>query len=205
MLEIWGRANSANVKKVLWACEELAVPHLRHEAGGAFGVVDTEAYRAMNPNGLVPVVRAGDLVLWESNTIVRWLAAEYPDGGLWIADAGARAAAEKWMDWSLSLAQPFRDVVFGLLRTAPEKRDHASIERGRATCAGLWAIADRALGEQRYFSGDRFGIADIAVGPIYYVWNGLDVEKPATPSLTRWMGELQSRPAWAKVVAIGLS
>lgn len=205
MLEIWGRKNSSNVKKVLWACEELGVAYTRHEAGGAFGVVDSDEYRAMNPNGLVPVVRSGDLVLWESNTIVRWLAAGHPDGGLWIADPDARAAAEKWMDWGISLVPPFRDLAHGLLRTAPEMRDHAAIERGRAACAGLWAIADRALGEQRYFSGTGFGVADIALGPIFYVWDGLDVEKPVTANLARWMGELQSRPAWAKVIAIGLS
>lgn len=205
MLEIWGRTNSSNVKKVLWACEELGVPYRRHDAGGVFGVVDSADYRAMNPNGLVPVVRSGDLVLWESNTIVRWLAAKHPEGGLWIADADARAAAEKWMDWAISIIPAFRDLAHGLLRTPPEKRDLAAIERARVATAALWTIADRALGEQTFFSGARFGVADIAMGPSFYVWHGLDIERPATPNLERWVAELQTRPAWAKVVAIGLS
>ena len=103
------------------------------------------------------------------------------------------------------LFRSFRDLAHGLLRTAPEKRDLAAIERARVATAALWAIADRALGEQNHFSGERFGIADIALGPTFYVWDGLDVEKPATPNLARWMAELRTRPAWAKVVAIGLS
>lgn len=205
MPEIWGRANSSNVKKVLWTCEELGVPYVRHDAGGAFGVVDTAEYRAMNPNGLVPVMRDGDLVLWESNTIVRRLAAKYPAGGLWIDDVDARAAAEKWMDWSHSLVPPFRDLAHGLLRTPPEARDAAAIERGRAACARGWAIAEEGLAASPWFSGERFGIADICLGPMAYVWFGLPIERAASPRLEAWLARLGERPAWRKVVAIGLS
>jgi len=158
MLKIWGRANSANVKKVLWTAEELGVAYERVDAGGAFGVVGSPEFRAMNPNGLVPVVQDGDLTLYEwsikeviahiahyENVIVRWLAAKYGVGSLWIADPDARAKAEVWMDWSHSYAVPFRDVVFGLLRTPPEQRDHAAIARGIEACAALFGVADAAL------------------------------------------------------------
>lgn len=205
MLKIWGRPNSSNVKKVLWACEELGVPYERVDAGGAFGVVDTAEFRAMNPNGLVPVVQDGDLTLWESNTIVRWLAAKHPDGGLWIADPDARASVEKWMDWSHSFAAPFRDVVFGLLRTPPEKRDNSAIESGRVACAGLWSIVDTTLMRQPWLSGDEFGLADLVLGPYAYVWMSLPIKRGSMPQLDRWYGQLQMRPAWSKVVAIGLS
>ena len=205
MLKIWGRPNSGNVKKVLWACEELGVAYERVDAGGAFGVVETAEYRALNPNGLVPVVQDGDFTLWESNTIVRWLAAKHPDGGLWIADADARAEAEKWMDWAHALAVPFRDVAWGLLRTAPELRDHAAIERGRAACVKLLAIFDGALASQPWLSGAAFGVADIVLGPQVYVWMGLDIDRGVTPHLDRWYAQLQTRPAWSKVVAIGRS
>ena len=205
MIEIWGRTNSANVKKVLWALEELGLPFLRHDAGGAFGVVETPAYRAMNPNGLVPVLVEDGFTLWESNTIVRYLAARYGDGSLLSPDPRLRAKAEQWMDWSHSFAHPFRDVIFGLLRTPPEKRDPAAIERGRQICAGLFAIADAALAERPWLSGDRFGVADIALGPFAYVWFERPIDRPETPHLTAWYEELRKRPAWAKVVAIGLS
>jgi len=205
MLKIWGRANSGNVKKVLWACEELGVPYERVDAGGAFGVVDTPEFRAMNPNGLVPVVQSGDLTLWESNAILRWIAAKHPEGGLWIADPDARAAAEKWMDWSHSFYLPFRDVIFGLLRTPADKRDMAAIERGRVACDALWAIADAALAKQPWMSGEAFGLADIVLGPNAYVWMNLDIKRGATPHLERWYEQLQHRPAWSRVVAIGLS
>ena len=205
MIEVWGRPNSSNVKKVLWTLEDLALAYRRHDAGGAFGVVDTPEYRAMNPNGLVPTLVDGDLTLWESNTIVRYLAAKYGDGRLLPADPAARAGVEQWMDWCHSFAAPFREIAHGLLRTPPEKRDPAAIERGRQGCARLWSIGDAALADRAFFSGAAFGAADIALGPLAYVWFGLDIERPATPNLDRWMGELRMRPAWAKVVAIGLS
>ena len=205
MLKIWGRAKSSNVKKVLWLCEELGVPYERVDAGGAFGVVGTAEYRAMNPNGLVPVVQDGDLTLWESNTILRWLAATRGPDRFWNDDPTARALVEMWMDWQLSLAPAFRDVAWGLVRTPPEKRDTAAIEKGLETLRGLFAIADGRLATHPFLSGDAFGLADIALGPMAYVWMELPIERPATPHLDRWYAELQRRPTWAKVVAIGLS
>ena len=205
MLKIWGRANSSNVKKVLWLCDELGVAYERVDAGGAFGVVGTPAYRAMNPNGLVPVVQDGDLTLWESNTILRWLAATRGPGRFWHDDAAARARVEMWMDWQLSLAPAFRDVAWGLVRTPPENRDMAVIDKGLATLRGLFAIADGHLAGHDFLSDGVFGLADIALGPMAYVWMELPIERPATPHLDRWYAELQMRPAWAKVVAIGLS
>lgn len=205
MLKIWGRANSANVKKVLWTAEELGVPHERIDAGGAFGIVGSPEFRALNPNGLVPVVQDGDVTLYESNTIVRWLAAKYGGGALWIADPDARARAEMWMDWSHSFAYPFRDVIFGLLRTPPEQRDHAAIERGRQTCAGLFGIADAALAQTPWLSGETFGIGDIPLAPFAHVWLHLDIVRPEHPHLAAWYGRLLQRPAFAKLVATPLS
>lgn len=205
MLELWGRTNSVNVKKVLWTLEELNLAYVRHDAGGAFGVVDTPAYRAMNPNGLVPTLVDGDVTLWESNTICRYLAARHGDGRLLSTDPAVRAGTEQWMDWCHSFAHPFRDVIFGLVRTPPEKRDLAAIERGRQACARLFTIADAALARQPWLSGATFGLADIVLGTYAYVWFELAIARPATPHLTYWYEELRKRPAWAKVVAIGLS
>ena len=205
MLTIWGRANSANVKKVTWTAEELGLAYDRIDAGGAFGGLDTPEYRAMNPNGLVPVLKDGDLVLFESNTIVRYLAAKYGEGSLWIADPGARAKAEMWMDWVHSFAYPFRDVVFGLLRTPPEQRDNAAIARGIAECGRLFGIADAALAKSPWLSGAEFGIGDVPLATFAHVWLNLAIDRPEAPHLAAWYERLLMRPAYAKLVATPLT
>jgi len=124
MLKIWGRANSVNVQKVLWFCEELNVEYERIDAGGPFGVVDTTEYRRRNPNGLVPTIDDDGFILWESNAIVRYLAAKL-QSNLWPALPRMRAEADQWMDWSHTLWAALRPVFLGLIRTPPEKRNEA--------------------------------------------------------------------------------
>jgi len=136
MLKIWGRKNSSNVRKPLWAAEELGLAYEAIDAGGAFGVVDTPEYRAMNPNGRVPVIEDDGFVLWESNAIVRYLMARHADGTAWYpADLQARASADKWMDWTTSnFAGPFRTVFWGVLhpgRTAGLAGDQGRDQRVR--------------------------------------------------------------------------
>ncbi len=154
ILKIWGRTNSANVKKALWCAEELGLAYERIDAGGVFGVVDEPAFRALNPNGLVPVLEDGDLVLWESNTIVRYLAAKYGAGHLRLDNPATQASAEKWMDWTLgTVVRPFSDVFWGLVRTPPAERDPAKIAAGLEACNRALAIADAALAVRRWLSG----------------------------------------------------
>lgn len=119
MLKIWGRKNSSNVRKALWIAHELGLDFESIDAGGAFGVVNEPHYRARNPNGLVPMLEDADLTLWESNTIVRYLCAEYgAEQGWYLQDPRQRALADKWMDWTTSsFAGPFRPLFWGLLRT----------------------------------------------------------------------------------------
>ncbi|BCP52945.1 glutathione S-transferase [Kaistia sp. 32K] len=206
MLTIWGRNNSSNVKKVLWCAEEIGLAYESIPAGGAFGVTADPAYRAMNPNGLVPTIRDGDIVLWESNAIVRYLAARYADGTLWPRDIAERASADRWMDWTTAaFAPPFRDVFWGMVRTPAERRDMAVIEASRQKCSTLLAIADRALAERPYLSGEAFGMGDIPLGCLAYAWFAMPIERPDLPHLARWHERLLARPAYAKVVAIPLS
>lgn len=202
MLTIWGRANSANVKKVLWIAEELGLAYERIDAGGAFGGLDTPEFRAMNPMGLVPVVRDGDVTLFESNVIVRWLAAKYGAGTLWIDDPDARAAAERWMDWNHTVGFVMRDAIFGLLRTPLEKRDPAAIEKSIAASADLVAIADAALQKTPWLSGAAFGVGDIPFGSYVHTWKALPIAHADHPALDDWYARLRRRPAYAKVVAI---
>ena len=163
MLKIWGRTNSVNVKKALWALEELGVKYQRIDAGMQFGVNDTPEYRRMNPTGLVPTIEDDGFVLWESHSIVRYLAAKHGAGTLWPNDLRVRADAERWMDWAFTFQAAFRTVFWGLVRTPAEKRDMNAIEEARKKCAGLLAIPGAALEGRQYLAGN-FGMGDIPRG-----------------------------------------
>ncbi|MEP9378212.1 glutathione S-transferase [Aquabacter sp. CN5-332] len=206
MLKIWGRTNSVNVKKVMWAVEELGIPYERTDAGGAFGLVNDDAYRAMNPNGLVPLIKDGDVVVWESNAIVRYLAAKHGAGTLWADDPAERAMGDKWMDWpTSSLAGPFRDVFWNMVRIAPQNRDNAAVEHGKAACGTLFSRVDRALADHPYLSGDTFRMGDIPLGCFAYGWFEMSIERPNLPHLSAWYDRISKRPAFQKAVALPLT
>ncbi|MCQ4308483.1 glutathione S-transferase [Pseudomonas stutzeri] len=206
MLKLWGRINSTNVRKALWCLEELGVPHTRIDAGGAFGVVGEAEYIAKNPNRLVPCLEDGELALWESNTIVRYLAAQYGEGTLWSTDPRQRAGADKWMDWATStLATPFRPLFWNIVRTAPEKRDMAAVQAALDECGKLLAIVDRDLAAQPYLSGDSFGMGDIPLGCFAYAWFEMPIERPDLPHLRHWYERLQQRPAYQTAVITPLT
>ena len=206
MLTVWGRNNSNNVKKVLWCLDEIGLPYESIPAGGAFGLTGEAAYRAMNPNGLVPTLKDHDLILWESNAIVRYLASRYAPGELAPADPGERALADRWMDWTSSTVAPaMGPLVLGLLRTKPENRDLAAIEAARTRAAAALAIADQALAETPYLSGEKFGMGDIPLGGFVYTWFGLPIGRPDLPALAAWYDRLTERPAFRKAVMIPLS
>lgn len=205
MITLWGRNNSTNVKKVLWTLEELELPYDQILAGGKFGVNQDADYLAMNPNGLVPLLKDDetDLLLWESNAIVRYLAAQYGQNRLWVDNPARRAEGEKWMDWANQTLSPaHRVILMGLVRTPPEKRDRAAIEAGIEKCDSLFALLDDALARQPWFSGDNIGTGDIAIAP--FVYNLLNVRLKWTPrpNLERWYQQLTERPAFRKVVMI---
>ncbi|MDL5364735.1 glutathione S-transferase [Xanthomonas sp. NCPPB 2654] len=206
MLKIWGRHNSSNVRKVLWCAEEAGVPYASIQVGGAFGGTDDPHYRAMNPNGLVPAIEDDSLALWESNAIVRYLAARYASGTLYPGDPAARALGDRWMDWTTStFAGPFRDLFWGTLRTAPEARDEARIAAALARSGELLALADAALAQQPWLSGAQFAMGDIPLGSFVYAWFEMPIERPALPHLQDWYARLQQRPAYRKGVMTPLT
>jgi glutathione S-transferase len=206
MLKIWGRNTSINVQKVLWCADELGLAYERTDVGGAFGGNDKPEYLAMNPNGLVPTIEDEGLVLWESNSIVRYLAAKHGAGGLWPADPAARGLADRWMDWQLTtISEDMRTVFWGLIRTPPEKRDLAAIEKSRQSLCGLWSRLDRHLAGNAYVGGDRFTIGDIPVGCFAYRWLNLPLERNRLPNLEAWYGRLSTRPAYQKHVMVVMS
>jgi len=206
MRRIWGRKSSINVMKVLWACEELGLEYERTDAGGAFGVTRTPEYLAMNPNALVPTLQEDDFTLWESNTILRYLGHSHgAKSGLWPQEPRARADVDRWMDWQLSsLAEPMRVVFSNLVRTPPEKRDMAAVEKARQVMAGRWAMLDQALAGRSYVGGAAFTLGDIPVGCLVHRWFALPIERPAAPNLQAWYGRLRERPGYAKWVLVPL-
>ena len=205
MLKIWGRTNSVNVKKVLWAADELGLKYERVDAGLHFGIVDTPEYKKLNPNSLVPTIDDDGLVLWESHSIVRYLAAKYGEGKLWPADPRARADVDRWMDWTFTLQASLGPVFRGLVRTPPEKRDPKAIEEGRKKAAELLAIPNAMLAGRQYLGGNQLSMGDIPLGCHVQVWMRLAIERPAYPNLNAWFERLCARPAYKKNVDIPLS
>lgn len=204
MLKLWGRMNSINVQKVLWCCAELGLEVERTDAGGAFGRPD--GYEAMNPTGLVPTIRDADFVLWESNAIVRYLAAKHATGSLHPGDMRAQAAAGQWMDWQINaLALPMRTLFQGLIRTAPGERDIDAIEAARRELAGQWRILDGRLAGTEYVAGDRFTMGDIPVGVYAQRWSALPIERQRLPHLEAWADRLRARPGFREHVMQPLS
>jgi len=203
VIKIWGRNTSSNVQKVMWAVGEMQLPHERINVGGPFGKNREPAYLAMNPNGLVPTLEEDDgFLLWESNSIVRYLAAKYKSTILEPADLKTRALAQKWMDWQLSVCGPAITPVFwGLIRTPPEKRDHAAIEAGKKNTTAAMQMMETQLGKTAYLSGDGFSYGDIPVGIMAYRYRQLVPDRPPLPNLERWYAAISSRQAFKDHVA----
>ena len=210
-LQIWGRLSSINVRKVVWCAQELGLAFSRTEAGGPFGVVQTPAYRALNPNGLVPTIEADDgdaaggrVRLWESNVIVRYLAARHSHGDLYPGPLPARFDAERWMDWQQTTLNPAgREAFIQWVRTPAERRDAAAAERSVRAAEPLFARLDTHLATRAFMAGDRFTIADIPIGCELHRWFGLPAAlyaRPAWPSLERYFAALRARPGAREVL-----
>jgi glutathione S-transferase len=206
MLIIHGRINSINVQKVVLACEELRLPYVRHDAGGVFGKVKEPAYLAMNPNGLVPVLIDGDFVLWESNTIVRYLAAQYGAGTLWPTAPKQRALSDRWMDWqAFSFYAAYAPAFMGLVRTAPEKCDTAAIEASIAKTHPLMAMLDAELKGKIFLAGDRPTIGDIALAPTIFRWLNMPIARPPAPHVEAWIARLAGRLGYGNALVLPIT
>jgi glutathione S-transferase len=207
-LQIWGRANSVNVQKVLWCLRELDLAYQRIDAGMAFGRNRDPDYLAMNPNGRVPTLVDGDFVLWESNSIMRYLVlARAPGSPIYPEAPKRRAGVDRWLDWTLSTLQPVdRPVFWALVRTPVGQRDMVAIQKDADAEAEVWKIADAQLSTRRFIEGDDFTIADIALGAYARRWFGVEgVTKPKLAHLDRWFAQFNSRPGFAQFVAPPMS
>jgi glutathione S-transferase len=201
-LRIWGRLSSVNVQKVVWCADELGLAYERVDAGGKFGLTKTPQFLAMNPNSLVPVIEEDGFVLYESNAIVRYLAARDPAASLWPADLRKRADVDRWMEWQSNAYTPaMRDIFWQLVRTPAEARNAAVIEASRAECERLSGILDAHLAQARHLTEHGFTAADIVVGCAAHRWLHLPVAREPRPHLERWYAELSSRPGSRQVTS----
>lgn len=208
MIRILGRDDSLNVRKVLWCCDELGLDFEREDYGGPFGRTDTPEYRALNPNGLVPTVIDGELSIWESNTIMRYLAAKYGGAPLYDPDPGRRSLTERWMDWQLSTLQQVQGVMFlNLVRLPPDQRDAAAVARNRDLCAKAMAVLDGALAaganDGPYIAGRDLTLGDIPLGVAVNRWFMLDIPREDLPALAAYYETLQRHDGYRKWVANG--
>jgi glutathione S-transferase len=207
VLRLLGRKTSANVQKVLWCLDELKIPFTREDFGGEFGGNRTPEFLKLNPNGVVPTLIDGEAVIWESNTILRYIANRFGPTLLYPLDPVLRADCERWMDWQLgTLNLCMTPLYVSLIRTPPERRDRTALEENSGRASALFLLLDTALQDRRFIAGDTLTLADIALGAFGYRWVHLDENRAALmPHLKTWMNRLADRPAFRKHVAIGLA
>jgi glutathione S-transferase len=201
MIKIWGRSTSLNVQKVLWCCVELGIPFQRIDWGGPFGGNGDPAYLALNPNGRVPTIEDGDKIVWESNSILRYLCAVYAGVCLHPADAFARSEVERWMDWQLASLNPsMTTMLIGYYRTPEHQRDAAALEAARKEALRCWTIVESFIAGRRYLTGPELTLADIGNGILVHRWHSYPIERPELPNIKAWYRTLSQRPGFAQHV-----
>jgi glutathione S-transferase len=206
MLTVWGRRSSSNVQALMWTIDELGLAYERHDAGFRYGVVDTPAFLAMNPNGKVPVIRDGDQPpMFETGAILRYLAARYGDGGaFWPADPASRAAVDQWAEWAkINVTFAFTVPIFWqFVRTRPEDRDAALFARGFKELNRCLDIVEPRLAVHDYLAGGAFTLADIQFGHLLYRYYDLPLDRTERPALAAYYERLRSRPAFRDHVMV---
>lgn len=200
MLTVLGRVTSINVRKVLWAADELGVPYQVEVWGKPERDPNTPDFLALNPNGQVPVLCDGALVLWESSAIVRYLIEEYGAGELMPRDLLTRVRAEQWFAWQASdLMFSWMPAVLALVRKTPGDWDPAAVADSVARWTAKMHIFEARLSETKaYAAGDAFSFADISLGLSMHRWFGGDFEKPNLPNVRAYYDLVKGRPAAAK-------
>ena len=200
MLKVYGYAASINVRKVLWACEELSLAYEREDWGGAFRSTSEPAFRALNPVGMVPVIDDGGTIVWESNTIVRYLATSRGRTDLLLSDPALRARVEQWMDWQASdFNNSWRPVLQGLVRKNPAFQDPAVIEASAKLFSSMVGIVDEELAKTgAYITGQQFTLADIVIGLSLHRWRSIPMTRPDYRHVARYYDLLLERKGFVR-------
>jgi glutathione S-transferase len=204
VLRIYGRKSSFNVQKVMWLVGELGIAHEQIEMGGSFGGLDTAAFRAMNPHGRVPVIDDDGTIVWESHTILRYLAARYGGGAFWSDSPAQRSQAERWMDWSQCTLQPdfLSGVFWGFYRTPADQRNRRAVDEKIRRCAEHFQLLDTILANRRFLLGKQLSLADIPVATHLFRYFNIDIARPNVPNVEGWYRTLQERSAYRAHVMV---
>lgn len=199
MISLLGRPTSINVRKVLWTLAELGLPFEHQPEWAGERSVRGPAFLALNPNGLVPVLRDGDLVLWESNTICRYLAGRERRTDLLPAEPAPRALVERWMDWQATeLNSAWRHAFMALVRKDPRFDDPAQVAASNAAWNRQMALLDAQLAQTGlHVAGAAFTLADIVLAVSAHRWRSTPMEKPPLPAVEAWMRRLEGRAGYA--------
>lgn len=203
MIELWGRRNAYNVQKVTWILAELGLEYRHVDVGSNPGDLETREFLELNPHARIPVVRDGDEVLWESNTIVRYLAARYGEASLCPQDPIARARVERWMDWELSKLQPdFIELFWSYYRTPEIDRNGTLIADAEQRCAAHFGLLDQQLRRQPYLAGESFSAADVCCAVCLYRYFEMGLEVTQPHFVMRWYRRLSKREAYRSAVML---
>ena len=204
MITIYGRATSSNVQTVMWGIGELELACERLDYGHAFGGTDTPEFRAMNPNGLVPVIRDGGLVMFESCAILRYLASRYGGAPFWPADPVVRGPIDMWAEWAkTTLARDFTGPVFwAVVRTPPSKQDPKKLAAALRQLDATLDILEARLARGRFVTGDDFTLADVVVGHSLFRYFTIDIHRRDRPALAAYYARLTERPAFREHVMV---
>lgn len=206
MLRILGRASSINVRKVLWTCREIGIAYSREDFGTGFAPTDTPEFLAMNPNGMVPVIEDEAGVLWESNTICRYLAAKHGQTDLLPASPRDRADVEQWMDWGATdLNMSWRYAFIGLIWRDPAFQDSRQIAASASRWNAMMGILEQRLGSTGAFVvGSSFTLADVVLGLSVNRWLMTPIERPDYPAIAAYYERLKQRPGFVEHGCNGL-
>lgn len=205
MIKVIGRKSSSNVQAVLWCLQTLGIEYEQKDAGFTYGVVDTAAYRELNPNGTVPTLIDGsNPPVWESGAIIRYLASRYAEEEFWPADAVARATVDQWADWAkINVAQNFTVPVFwAVARTAPSKQNKNTIAAALQTLESYLRIADVQLAKNNWLAGEYLSVADVQFGHILFRYFDIGIERPDLQSVRRYYEHLVQLPAYRNTVMV---
>ena len=207
MATIWGRATSSNVQIAMWAAAEVGLDVERVDVGGAFGGTDTPEYRAMNPNGLIPVLKDGDLVMFESAAILRYLSAQYGSDSFWPKQPKNRARLDAWAEWTKTTLCPvlIYQVFWTLIRTPKSERNPEMLAAQIVELGRLMGLAAAELGDKPFLGGDALSFADVMLGHTLYRYFTLEIERPDLPNLQAYYERLQSRPGYREHVMVDYS
>jgi glutathione S-transferase len=204
MLKILGRLTSINVRKVLWALDEMGVAYEREDWGAPLRDPRVPEFLALNPNGQVPVIVDDGFVLWESGAILRYLADRHRSG-LWPAEPHERALIDQWMTWQgTELVPSWGYPVAALLRKRAGYDDADKLAAGIAGWTKQMQIADAQIAKGGGFvANGRLSLADIVIALSTHRWLMTPFQHPALPAIEAHHAAMTSRPAGAKYLGAG--